>query len=347
MTIYMRGNSFVVSVGSEGNRYRESFKDRTAADLAHAQATARLKATGSPLEAPQRPSIHKGEGKVLGDAFKLAWSLRWSQDKHPETHRYNCNSLFRIISERTPLADIDTDAITECCLEWSEDDISGSTINKRMNHLNVMLKLAHERGWIDKVPKPPKFKQSKHRVRWLDDAEEAKVLAKCQELGLTDLHDFVIVAIDTGFRRSELLNFRNADFMNGQLHLHEGETKNDRSRTIPASDRVRLVLQRRGSMDRPFGDVLNIRNLRSQWQRVRASLGLSDDPQFVVHMLRHTCASRLVQNGVALIVVQQWMGHQDIQTTMRYSHLAPDALSSALQVLNKRNGQADLKVVNG
>lgn len=346
MTIYMRGNSFVVSVGGEGNRYRQSFRTRKEADLAHSQATARLKATGSPLEASVSPPKSKGEGKVLGDAFKIAWALRWSKDKHPETHRYNCNSLFRTIEERTPLVEIDTDMVTECCLEWSDDGINGSTVNKRMNHLNVMLKLAHERGWIDKLPKLPKFKQNKHRVRWMNDVEEDKALAKCLELGMADLHDYIIVAIDTGFRRGELLNFRNSDFMNGQLHLHEGETKNDRSRTIPASDRVRLVLQRRASMLQPFGDVLNINTLRHQWSKLRKAMGMSEDGQFVVHMLRHTCASRLVQNGVALSVVKEWMGHQDIQTTMRYAHLAPDALNSALQVLNKRNGQQVLKVVN-
>ncbi len=37
----------------------------------------------------------------------------------------------------------------------------------------------------------------------------------------------------------------------------------------------------------------------------------------------HTCASRLVQRGVPLKVVQEWMGHKAINMTMRYAHLAP------------------------
>ncbi len=51
---------------------------------------------------------------------------------------------------------------------------------------------------------------------------------------------------------------------------------------------------------------------------------------------RHTTCSRLVQAGFPLIVVQKWMGHATIQTTMKYAHLAPDSLDVALQALNER-----------
>jgi site-specific recombinase XerD len=40
--------------------------------------------------------------------------------------------------------------------------------------------------------------------------------------------------------------------------------------------------------------------------------------------LRHTAASWLVQEGVPLYEVQQFLGHEDMQTTQRYAHLQPD-----------------------
>ncbi|MBO6631600.1 MAG: tyrosine-type recombinase/integrase, partial [Psychroserpens sp.] len=43
-------------------------------------------------------------------------------------------------------------------------------------------------------------------------------------------------------------------------------------------------------------------------------------------MLRHTCASRLVQAGIDLRRVQTFLGHQTIQMTLRYAHLATDDL---------------------
>ena len=55
---------------------------------------------------------------------------------------------------------------------------------------------------------------------------------------------------------------------------------------------------------------------------------------YTLHLCRHTCASRLVQRGVPLLLVKDWLGHEDIQTTMIYAHLAPKALHSVVGLLN-------------
>lgn len=344
MPIYARGNSFMVSVGSGTDRFRQSYRDRREAEAAEKAALSRLKASGSPLEASRSDERKQAEVHTLGEVFKLVWKLRWHDDKHPESHDFHTRVLFRTIDPRTPVSEIDLDMIEEAVLEWAEE-VSGGTINRRLQHLNTMLKYACEKGWISEVPKMPKRRENKHRLRWLSEAEEGQVLSKCIELGLEDLADFIVCAIDTGFRRSELLNFESRDFFNGKLHLHRGETKNDEARSVPATDRVRIILQRRSNSRKPFG-CFDIRTLRAAWQKLRKAMDAMDDPEFVIHMLRHTCASRLVQNGVDLPVVQLWMGHKEIQTTMRYAHLAPNALQAAVAVLNKAGGQPELKVVN-
>ena len=40
-----------------------------------------------------------------------------------------------------------------------------------------------------------------------------------------------------------------------------------------------------------------------------------------IHDFRHTCASRLIQNGMSLYEVANILGHTDVQTTQRYAHL--------------------------
>jgi site-specific recombinase XerD len=42
----------------------------------------------------------------------------------------------------------------------------------------------------------------------------------------------------------------------------------------------------------------------------------------------------LVQRGVPILLVKDWLGHEDIENTMIYAHLAPKALHSVVEVLN-------------
>ena len=74
---------------------------------------------------------------------------------------------------------------------------------------------------------------------------------------------------------------------------------------------------------------------RALWNEAKAEVGLGTDHQVVPHILRHTCASRLVQGGIDIRRVQMWLGHQTLQMTMRYAHLATNDLDACLNVLDR------------
>lgn len=65
--------------------------------------------------------------------------------------------------------------------------------------------------------------------------------------------------------------------------------------------------------------------VRSLFERIKNKLGLS---KFHPHMLRHTLASKLHNNGVSIIMIQQIMGHTNVSTTERYIHFDMDDLLS-------------------
>ena len=75
---------------------------------------------------------------------------------------------------------------------------------------------------------------------------------------------------------------------------------------------------------------------RAIWNDAKYEVGLGTDTQVVPHILRHTCASRLVRGGIDIRRVQMWLGHQTLQMTMRYAHLATNDLDSCVKVLEIR-----------
>jgi DNA-directed RNA polymerase len=80
-------------------------------------------------------------------------------------------------------------------------------------------------------------------------------------------------------------------------------------------------------------DFTHISRVVRNWKFQR---GLPDGDEACFHTFRHTACSRLVQLGVPITVVQKFMGHAHIETTMRYAHLAPDSLDLAREALEKR-----------
>ncbi len=74
--------------------------------------------------------------------------------------------------------------------------------------------------------------------------------------------------------------------------------------------------------------------LRRTWAIIRYHMGMDKDEQFVPHMLRHTCATRLSQAGVTMPIIKEWMGHTTITTTARHAHFNPKDLHNAAKLLS-------------
>ena len=152
----------------------------------------------------------------------------------------------------------------------------------------------------------------------------------------SEAKDIVECLIDLGCRVSELLGLekRYVDFDNNQINFNE--RKNDNAVAVPMTDRVKKIMKLYCYNKRDFDRVFSLEydQLNGIWQDARKSLGYADKKFYTLHLCRHTTASRLVQRGVPLLLVKDWLGHEDIKTTMIYAHLQPRALHSIVEVLN-------------
>jgi len=114
------------------------------------------------------------------------------------------------------------------------------------------------------------------------------------------------------------------------------QTKNGKARALPLNETLwELFTQLRTRLDVPWviHDPAGHRrdDVRHGFDRACESAGLTD---FHFHDLRHTFASWLIMRGVPLATVSNLLGHTSPTMTLRYAHLSPKHLTSAVRVLD-------------
>ena len=218
----------------------------------------------------------------------------------------------------------------------AEHKNSNAVVNQKMGYLRVVLQEMEEDGFIEmiKMPKPRPTKNTK--VHYLTKDMEIELLDYLLINEYREAKDIVECLIDLGCRVNELLGLekRFVDFDNNQINFND--RKNDQAVAVPMTNRVRETMQSYYNHSKDFDIIFSYdySELNAIWQKARKDLGYADKKFYTIHLCRHTCASRLVQRGVPILLVKDWLGHEDIENTMIYAHLQPKALHNYVEVLN-------------
>ena len=181
------------------------------------------------------------------------------------------------------------------------------------------------------------FPENNKRLRYLS-IEEAQLLVKCCESYLAPI---VITALNTGMRKSEILNLRwdaHIDLKHGFILLDI--TKNGERREIPINATLRATLQgitRRLDVPYVFCNPVTGKPYQKDFKKsFHSALRKAKIADFRFHDLRHTFASHLIMAGIDLTTVKELLGHKDIKMTLRYSHLAPAHKASAVDIYDQK-----------
>jgi site-specific recombinase XerD len=239
------------------------------------------------------------------------------------------------------LFEINSQMIEEYKTMRLQKGVVSATINREMSCLKHLFSKAVEWRCINRNPSQgvKQMKEPPGRIRYLEVGEIECLMRAIEVLPQGTgryLRPIVIVALNTGLRKSEILQLRWRDLVFHEKRITVLKTKNNELRVIPMNETVFQELcriDRHPKSEYVFcnrkGEPYN--NVRKSFERTLKIAGIND---FRFHDLRHTFASHLVMSGCNIRTVQQLMGHKDIKMTMRYSHLSKEHLQEAVGKLD-------------
>lgn len=224
--------------------------------------------------------------------------------------------------------------------------ISNATVNRELQLLGRALRhmaKIHSAA-IPSLDLPSlELKEPKERVRELSSEEQARLFEHLRE----DLHHLVQFALMTGAREDTIcsLQWLQVDLANRRIRF---DMKGDEVMFFPINGELRAFLStlpRSPLLDHRAFVITYVDQLTKQRKRIttgggglkaafhKATLD-ADIKDFRFHDLRHTFGTRMLRKTQNLKLVQKLMGHQNIETTMRYAHVLMDDMAAAMDDFN-------------
>src|SRR5262249_18072729 len=223
-------------------------------------------------------------------------------------------------------------------------EVSVYTVRNELACLRHLLRLAHKKwGYLDRVPEIEMPKAPKGRTRFLSEQEIVRLLEACSQPKNKHLRAIVVLAINTGMRKGEIigLTWERVDLtrdMGFWATLTLYDTKNGEPRGVPLNKQAVAALSSvEPDVSKRVGKVFKRSNgddygaIRTSWELAMKRAGIEN---FRFHDLRHTCASYLTMRGRPMKEIQEVLGHKSLAMTLKYSHLSPKHLRTAVESLD-------------
>ncbi len=333
MPVYKRNNKWWFSKTINGKRLRKALP------------TARTKAQAEEAERKELEKLHNKKYGIKDGVsmsmveFAETVYLKWAKENHrSDFARYHLMPIKAFFGKKTfeeisPLLVEKYKSERKNSLTRSGAKRKPATVNRELACLSRLFTMAIEGGYTDANPcsqvKP--LPEQNQRTRYLLAEEQERLLAAC--IGeRAHLRPIIIIAVNSGMRRGEILSLRwqQIDLQRGLIHL--SITKSGKSRAVPINKAVReelLKLDRKqeclflnSQTGKPLREVK--RSFREACREARI-----DGLHF--HDLRHTAATRLMEGGADPFTIASILGHADLRMTARYTHAAESRKREALE----------------
>jgi len=242
--------------------------------------------------------------------------------------------------------------LEEYIAHCKEVDDANGTINQRLSIFRRVLNWARDRYDMPRNPITDKVMLPKEgrRIPKVVSAEEIDRLFAITESGYSHMVPVVKCGLLTGMRISEIqkLLWENVDLDNRTITVVVENSKNRRENLIPIdNDDLLKELLRLKALDKAdSGHVFVYDNprfnkvtaipVKLHFSEIARKAGLKGKVTF--HHFRHTVATTMLQNGIDLKTVSQFLGHASLKTTEIYLHTSLERKREAQKRLGYQLG---------
>jgi len=220
--------------------------------------------------------------------------------------------------------------------EKLKEGVTKSTVNRYMAILKTMFNIAITWGYTKDNPvREVRFFSEKDNLkeRILIEEEEDRLFEASSE----HLIPILIVALNTGMRRGEILNLKWSQIDYHIKEIRVENTKSGKPRIIDINSHLLTELMRLKNKAQDSQYVFLNPKTGKPYKKLQTSFNGACRRAGIeglrFHDLRHTFASRLVERGIDLIRVKELLGHSSVKMTERYTHSNREERKKAVELL--------------
>lgn len=215
--------------------------------------------------------------------------------------------------------------------------LSENTIHSRLNALKFIYEqvLGNEKFFVE-IPRPKKPIQLPKVI------SEEKILFGLLSVKNIKHKAILMTAYSAGLRVSEVIHLKITDVNSDRMQIFITCAKGKKDRMVPLAKATLQILREYVKAYKPkewlfegqsAKEAYSSRSAQAIFNEIYKKMGLPKTISF--HSLRHSFATHLLENGTDIKYIQEMLGHNDISTTLRYTHVSKKSIENIESPLDK------------